>query len=114
MPANPADDGFTETKEMPRGRKARAIPEIVWTKLEESATRKVAFTKSGSPDVIDQLRRDLGAAAVRAKYDVTVGTDKSNAKAHTLTFAAQHRAQDNGSAPDAAEATAEPEPATAG
>lgn len=108
MPANPQDDGFAESTEMPRGRKSRAIPQIVWDKLEESARRQVAFTKSGTPDVIDELRRDLGAASVRAKYEVTMGTDKTSAKAHKLTFAAKTRQQ------VAAEAdAAEPAPANA-
>jgi hypothetical protein len=85
----------------------------VWTKLEESARRGVAFTKSGPPDVIDQLRRDLGAASVRGKYEVTVGTEKTSAKVHKLTFAAKTRQQVQAE-DEAAEASAESEPATAG
>jgi hypothetical protein len=103
MPANPADDGFTETKDIPRGRKSRSVPDLVWAKLAESATRNVAFVKTGKPDEVDELRKDLGTAAVRAKYEVTVNTDKVSDKLHKLTFAA--RAKDT--------SESEPEPAAA-
>ena len=92
MPSNPRDDGFTETKTMPVGRKARSVPDIIWRKLAESASRSVAFTKSGTPDVIDNLRKDLSAAAVRAKYEVTVGTERVSDTVHKLTFAARAKA----------------------
>lgn len=106
MAASQNNDGFTETTDMPRGRKARAVPAIVEAKLEESARRQVAFTKSGTPDEIDQLRRDLGAASVRAKYEVTVSTDKTG-KAHKLTFAAKTREQAQADAEAAEPATAD-------
>jgi hypothetical protein len=79
------------------------VPDIIWDKLAESATRNVAFTKQGKPDVIDELRKDLGTAAVRAKYEVTVNTEKVNDNTHKLTFAARLKAVTE----------PEPEPATA-
>jgi hypothetical protein len=92
VPSSPRDDGFTETKTMPVGRKARSVPDVIWRKLAESASRSVAFTKSGPPDVIDNLRKDLSAAAVRAKYEVTVGTERVSDTVHKLTFAARAKA----------------------
>jgi transposase len=107
MPASPRGDGFVESTEMPRGRKARAIPEIVWQKLEESARRSIAFTKSGDPASIEELKKDLGAASVKAKYEVTVETKRVSDKVHELKFSAKHRAQV--AAEQEAEAQAEPE-----
>jgi hypothetical protein len=78
---------------------------LVWEKLADSAARSVAFVKTGKPDDIDELRKDLGTAAVRAKYEVTVNTEKVNGNTHKLTFAATAKA--------VAEAEAEPETATA-
>ena len=89
MPSPQNDNGFTETKELPRGRRARNVPADLWNVLEDSAKRSVGFSKTAAPDVIDQLRRDLGSAAVRAKYAVTVSTDKSDDKKHVLTFSAR-------------------------
>jgi hypothetical protein len=114
MPSNPrADDGFTETKQMPVGRKARSVPDIIWQKLEDSANRGVAFTKGGTPAVIDELRKDLSAAAVRAKYEVTVGTERVSDTQHKLTFAARRKAvaEPNGQtdAAQAEQAAGEPE-----
>lgn len=109
MPANPADDGFTETKDVPRGRKSRSVPDVVWSKLEDSAARGVAFSKTAKPDVIDELRKDLGTAAVRAKYDVTMNTEKLNERSHKLTFAAKAKAEPPAPEPEP-EATPEAEP----
>lgn len=89
MPKTQDDNGFTETNVLPRGRKSRQIPDSLWDVLADSAARLVGFSKTAAPDVIDQLRRDLGSAAVRAKYTVTVSTDKSDENKHTLTFSAR-------------------------
>ncbi len=97
MSPNPVAHGFEETAEVPRGRKAREVGEHVLVALEDSAKRGVAFTKTATPDEIDELRRDLGAAKVRSKYEVTVGTERLSETAHKLTFSARHRA--NGTAP---------------
>lgn len=86
---NPGNDGFEETAELPRGRKARDVPESVLKRLADSAARNVAFTKQAAPDEIEKLRRDLGSAAVRAKYIVTVATEKVNDTLHKLTFSAK-------------------------
>jgi hypothetical protein len=92
MPTTPpTDTGYEETTQMPRGRKARKVPQELWIKLADSAKRGVAFARTAAPDVIDELRRDLGSAAVRAKYIVTVDTDKASETAHKLTFAAVHK-----------------------
>jgi ribosomal protein S26 len=111
MSANVENDGFSETDEVPRGRKARQVPEIVLDRLEHSAKHGKAITRTAAPDVIDELRRDLGSAAVRARYEITMGTEKLSDVAHKITFAAKHRA--NGQAP-APEAQPQPQPATAG
>jgi len=96
MPPNPqTSNGFTETAELPRGRKARQVPQDVLNVLEDSAKRGVGFAKTAAPNVIDELRRDLGSAAVRAKYEVTVSTEKLSDKSHKLTFSA--RAKDTAS-----------------
>ena len=107
MPANPQSNGFTETVEIPRGRKARQVPQDLWNVLEDSAKRNVGFAKTAAPNVIDDLRRDLGSAAVRAKYEVTTSTEKINDKQHKLTFSA--RAKETA---DTAETS--PEPVSAG
>lgn len=91
MPSSPVETGFTETAAIPRGRKARQVPDELWNVLEDSAKRSVGFSKSASPTVIDELRRDLGSAAVRAKYEVTVSTEKVSDKQHRLTFSARVR-----------------------
>jgi hypothetical protein len=90
MTGNQPDD-FTETAEMPRGRKPRIVADKLWEKLTESAKRGVAFSKSNTPEVIEELRKDLCSAAVRAKYDVRIATDKADAAIHKLTFAAKRR-----------------------
>lgn len=90
-PEQTNEPAFEETTTMPRGRKARQIPKEVWEHLEASATRGVGFAKTAHPQVIDELRRDLGSAAVRAKYDVTTGTEKLDDAKHRLTFSARHK-----------------------
>lgn len=88
-PDPPSTDGFEETAEIPPGRKARIVPDELWVRLARSAAANVGFTKTAAPDVIDELRKDLSAAAVRAKYEVTVQTVKVNDTAHKLTFSAR-------------------------
>lgn len=84
----PTDDGFKETSELPSGRKARTVPPVVLAKLEESAERNVGFSKTGTKREIDELRKDLASAAVKAKYEVTTGSkDVGNGRV-TLTFSA--------------------------
>lgn len=102
MPSPQTDNGFTETAELPRGRKARQVPDDLWNVLEDSAKRSVGFSKTAAPEVIDQLRRDLGSAAVRAKYAVTVSTNKENDKKHVLTFSARLKDQPSDPSPEPA------------
>jgi hypothetical protein len=87
-------DGFTETTELPTGRKARMIPTAVWDRLEESARRRVGFSKTGSKKVIDELRKDLASAAVKAKFDVTTGSKDAGKGQITLTFSATAKVQE--------------------
>lgn len=95
MPSNPqkSETSFEETTVLPRGRKARSVESEVLEKLAESARRGVGFARTAAPNVIDDLRRDLGSAAVRAKYEVTTHTEKISATHHRLTFAAKHKPQ---------------------
>jgi hypothetical protein len=109
-PSPQTSNGFTEVAEIPRGRKARQVPEHVLTALRDSATRSVAFAKTATPELIDELRRDLGSAQVRTKYEITMGTEKLSETSHKLTFAARHRANGGQAAPAPAPA---PEPAAA-
>lgn len=82
---------FEETTNLPSGRKARTVPDEVWAHLEDAAKRGVGFSRTAAPHVIDDLRKDLGSAAVRAKYHVTLGTEKLSDTRHKLTFSARHK-----------------------
>lgn len=115
MSPNVEPDGFEVTDEVPRGRKARQVPPVVLDRLEHSAKHGKAITKTAAPDIIDELRRDLGSAQVRAKYEITMGTEKLTAESHKITFAAKHRAngQAPAPAPDEAQPQAQPQPAHA-
>lgn len=94
----PPVDEFEETTEVPAGRKARTLSESLAAKLDEAAKRGVAFSRTGSPDVIDELRKDLGSAAVKAKYVVTTATAQLENGMHKLTFSAKHKAAKTGKA----------------
>lgn len=83
------DSVFEETDAVPAGRKARTIDPILWSALADSAKRGVAFSRTAAENVIDELRKDLSSAAVRAKYDVTTGTAQLEGGLHKLTFAAR-------------------------
>jgi hypothetical protein len=93
MSPNAEPDGFEETDQLPRGRKAREVPRIVWEKLEHSAKTGRGIVKKDAPLAIAELKKDLGSAEVRKKYHVTVGTVKHSDTLHELTFAAKHRLQ---------------------
>lgn len=86
-----ADDMFEETTEVPSGRKARVPSKALLEKLAESAKRGVAFHKTDAPEAIDDLRKDLASAAVRAAYEVVTGTAQLEDGKHRLTFAAKHK-----------------------
>ena len=82
---------FEETTEVPAGRKVRVIPAELWNALADSAKRSVAFARTAEADVIDDLRKDLSSAAVKARYDVTTGTAQLENGMHKLTFAAKSK-----------------------
>lgn len=84
-----ADSIFEETETVPAGRKARVIGNELWNALADSAKRGVAFSRTASGEAIDELRKDLSSAAVRARYDVTTGTAQLEGGMHKLTFAAK-------------------------
>ena len=103
MPTNPASDGFLETTELPHKRQSRQVTDLIWSKLAESAKRGVAFTKQGSPAEIDTLRKDLGAAVVKAKYDVTMESKKVSDKIHSLKFSAVAKETETAETPETAD-----------
>lgn len=84
-----ADSPFEETEDIPAGRKARVISADLWTALAKSAANGKAFARTASETAIDELRKDLGSAAVRARYEVTTGTAALENGLHKLTFAAR-------------------------
>lgn len=86
-----ATDEFEETSSLPSGRKARQVTEDLMKRLEESAKRKVGFSKTATSEKIDELRKDLASASVRVKYDVTTQTERLKDGVEKLTFAARHR-----------------------
>lgn len=88
MGTTPNPDGFTDSPDLPSGRRARTVSEGLWSALADAAKRGVAKVKEAAPDVIDDLRKDLGAAAVRAKYEITQETVKVNETLHRLRFSA--------------------------
>lgn len=89
MPANPRNDsGFTETDEVPTGRSARKVSDELWKLLAGSAERGTAWTKTAPAAEIDDLKKDLGTAAVRAKYKVTINTEKGDNGTVKLKFSA--------------------------
>lgn len=86
-----ATDGFEETTEKPSGRQARNVDPVLLEKLEQSATRNVGFKKTGTTKEIDELRKDLASATVKAKYRVTTGTKDAGNGMTVLTFSASHK-----------------------
>lgn len=79
---------FEDSAEMPSGRKARVVSKALWAALEDSAKRSIAKGITGAADVVDELKKDLGSAAVRAKYDVTTGSAAVDGGKVRLTFSA--------------------------
>jgi len=89
MTSTPNPGGFTDSDELPTGRKAREVSEHLMAALADSARRSVAKVREAEPAVIDELRRDLGSAKVRAKYIVTQETEKLKDDLHKLKFSAR-------------------------
>jgi len=84
---------WEESADIPPGRRSRQVPAELWEKLDESAKRQVAFARTGTEAVIEQVRRDLGSAAVRAKYEVTTQRTKVEGGKHRISFAAQYKVE---------------------
>lgn len=105
-----ADSIFEETATVPAGRKARAIGQELWNALADSAKRGVAFSRTASAEAIDELRKDLSSAAVRARYEVTTGTAQLEGGMHKLTFAARGKTSPEVTEVTPAPKVAEPSP----
>jgi hypothetical protein len=86
----PEADVYEEIADVPPGRKSRQVPAELWAKLEESAKRNVGFSRTGSEAVIEQVRRDLNSAAVRAKFEVTTQRSKADGR-HRIAFGATYK-----------------------
>ena len=91
MTNTPNPDGFEDTEVLPAGRKSREISDELWAALADSAKRGVGKFKAAAPGIIDDLRKDLGAAAVRVKYEITQGTEKISDELHKLSFSATRK-----------------------
>lgn len=85
---NPDEVVFEDSEEIPSGRKARVIKSGLWHALADSAKRQVAKVAVLSPDAIEELRKDLSSAAVRAKYHVVTSTAALPDGRAKLTFSA--------------------------
>lgn len=89
MATKPASvNGFEETPEVPTGRIARKVSDELWALLAGSAERSTAWVKTAPAAEIDELKKDLGTAAVRAKYKVTINTEKGDNGTVKLKFSA--------------------------
>ena len=73
-PETPDEVIFEDSEDIPSGRKARVIKSGLWNALADSAKRHVAKVAVLAPDAIEELRKDLSSAAVRAKYNVVTST----------------------------------------
>lgn len=95
---------FSDTNEKPTGRKARTVPKSLWEALADSAKRGVAKVAEADKEVIGDLLKDLGSAAVRKKYTLTTATKATDTGGVRLTFHAVAKAPEPASAerPEAA------------
>jgi hypothetical protein len=90
---------FEETDDTPAGRKSRTVSPDLMNVLAESAKRGKAFARTADPATIDELRKDLSSAAVRAKYDVTTGTALLESGLVRFTFIAKSKVKAPAPAP---------------
>lgn len=81
-------NGFEETPDIPTGRKSREVSDELWALLAGSAERSTAWTKTAPNAVIDELKKDLATAKVRAKYKVTIESEKVDDDTTRLKFSA--------------------------
>jgi hypothetical protein len=86
---------FEDTEDKPSGRKARVVDNQVWAALEDSAKRGITKSITADTGVIEGLRKDLGSASVRAKYDVTTATALMESGLTRLRFAATAKPEAN-------------------
>jgi hypothetical protein len=95
---------FSDTEEKPTGRKARTVPKSLWEALEDSAKRGVAKVAESDKEVIGDLLKDLGSAAVRKRYTLTTATKATDTGGVRLTFHAVAKTPEPASAerPEAA------------
>lgn len=84
-------DVYEETTELPPGRKPREIGKTLRAKLEESHKRGVGFSRTAEKQAIDDLRKDLTSAAVKAEYIITTATAQLDNGLHKLTFTAKRK-----------------------
>lgn len=69
---------FQDTDAKPTGRKARNVSDDLLGVLADSAARGVAKVAEADKEVISELLKDLGSAAVRKRYTLTVATTKGD------------------------------------
>lgn len=110
---------FSDTDEKPSGRKARIVSDALWAVLADSAKRGVAKYAEADEQVISDLLKDLGSAAVRKRYTLTTATKALDTGGVRLTFSAVEKPAETpetpelGSGQDQAPGSAEtPEPAS--
>lgn len=77
---------FQDTDAKPTGRKARNVSDDLWGVLADSAARGVAKVAEADEQVISELLRDLGSAAVRKRYTLTTATKAVKGGGIRLTF----------------------------
>jgi hypothetical protein len=88
MATKPNVNGFEETTEVPAPRVRRQVSDELLALLAGSAERGTAWVKTASPDEITELKKDLGSGVVRAKYKVTVESEKVDDNSVKLKFSA--------------------------
>jgi hypothetical protein len=79
---------FEDSEVKPSGRKARVVSDALWQALADSAKRDVAKMVTGSKGAVDGLIKDLGSAAVKRLYDMTIETAMLEGDKRKLTFSA--------------------------
>jgi hypothetical protein len=77
---------FNDTDAKPVGRKARTVSADLWEVLADSAKRGVAKVAEADKEIISELLKDLGSAAVRKKYTLTTATKAVKNGEIRLTF----------------------------
>jgi hypothetical protein len=89
---------FSDTDAKPTGRKARTVSADLWQVLADSAKRGVAKVAEADEQVISELLKDLGSAAVRKKFTLTTATKALDTGGIRLTFHAVEKPPEPASA----------------